>query len=42
MWRFPDRSTSIGQAINAYLAEQSHLDDGAIHMLFVANRLEKR
>ncbi|GLI69175.1 hypothetical protein VaNZ11_013744 [Volvox africanus] len=42
MWRFPDRSTSIGQAINAYLAEQSHMDDAVIHMLFVANRLEKR
>ncbi|GIL42651.1 hypothetical protein Vafri_597 [Volvox africanus] len=42
MWRFPDRSTSIGQAINAYLVEQSHMDDAVIHMLFVANRLEKR
>ncbi|GLC38054.1 hypothetical protein PLESTM_000679100 [Pleodorina starrii] len=42
MWRFPDRSTSIGAAINAYLAEQSHLDDAVVHMLFVANRLEKR
>ncbi|KXZ56910.1 hypothetical protein GPECTOR_1g820 [Gonium pectorale] len=42
MWRFPDRSTSIGQAINAYLAEETHMDDAVIHMLFVANRLEKR
>ncbi|KAG2487940.1 hypothetical protein HYH03_013519 [Edaphochlamys debaryana] len=42
MLRFPDRSTSIGSAINAYLANQSQLDDGAVHLLFVANRLEKR
>ncbi|PNH09393.1 Thymidylate kinase [Tetrabaena socialis] len=42
MWRFPDRSTAIGQAINAYLAEHSSMDDAVIHMLFVANRLEKR
>ncbi|PNW85528.1 hypothetical protein CHLRE_03g190800v5 [Chlamydomonas reinhardtii] len=42
MWRFPDRSTSIGAAINAYLSNQSQLDDAVIHMLFVANRLEKR
>ncbi|EFJ41757.1 hypothetical protein VOLCADRAFT_107597 [Volvox carteri f. nagariensis] len=42
MWRFPDRSTSIGQAINAYLVEQSHMDDAVAHLLFAANRMEKR
>ncbi|GFR40521.1 hypothetical protein Agub_g1090 [Astrephomene gubernaculifera] len=42
MWRFPNRSTSIGQSINAYLSEQAHLDDAVVHMLFVANRLEQR
>ncbi|XP_072950271.1 thymidylate kinase isoform X3 [Typha angustifolia] len=41
-WRFPDRSTSIGQLISAYLANESQLDDKAIHLLFSANRWEKR
>ncbi|VFQ66539.1 unnamed protein product [Cuscuta campestris] len=41
-WRFPDRNTSIGQMISSYLANESHLDDRAIHLLFSANRWEKR
>ncbi|CAH9077111.1 unnamed protein product [Cuscuta europaea] len=41
-WRFPDRNTSIGQMISSYLANKSHLDDRAIHLLFSANRWEKR
>lgn len=42
MWRFPDRSTSIGSTINAYLENKANLDDAVIHLLFVANRMEKR
>lgn len=41
-WRFPDRNTGVGQMISSYLANQSHLDDHAIHLLFSANRWEKR
>lgn len=41
-WRFPDRTTSTGQMISAYLANESQLDDRAIHLLFSANRWEKR
>lgn len=42
MWRFPDRSTSIGSTINAYLENKANMDDAVIHLLFVANRMEKR
>ncbi|KAF9666280.1 hypothetical protein SADUNF_Sadunf16G0213200 [Salix dunnii] len=42
LWRFPDRSTSVGQMISAYLSNKSHLDDRTIHLLFSANRWEKR
>ncbi|KAL8480436.1 hypothetical protein ACS0TY_026571 [Phlomoides rotata] len=41
-WRFPDRNTGVGQMISSYLANDSHLDDPAIHLLFSANRWEKR
>ncbi|CAL5061379.1 unnamed protein product [Urochloa decumbens] len=41
-WRFPDRGTSVGQMISAYLANESQLDDRTIHLLFSANRWEKR
>ncbi|KAK4363191.1 hypothetical protein RND71_018432 [Anisodus tanguticus] len=41
-WRFPDRNTGVGQMISSYLANQSQLDDHAIHLLFSANRWEKR
>lgn len=41
-WRFPDRNTGVGQMISSYLANDSHLDDRAIHLLFSANRWEKR
>ncbi|KAJ9162501.1 hypothetical protein P3X46_022268 [Hevea brasiliensis] len=41
LWRFPDRSTSIGQMISAYLSNQSQLDDHTIHLLYSANRWEK-
>jgi len=41
-WRFPDRATSVGQMISAYLANESQFDDRTIHLLFSANRWEKR
>jgi dTMP kinase len=41
-WRFPDRTTAIGQMISSYLTGASELDDSAIHLLFSANRWEKR
>lgn len=41
-WRFPDRNTSVGKMISSYLANESNLDDHAIHLLFSANRWEKR
>ncbi|TMW56220.1 hypothetical protein Poli38472_008868 [Pythium oligandrum] len=37
---FPDRSTAIGQSINAYLTTTQAMDDRAIHLLFAANRWE--
>lgn len=40
--RFPDRNTGVGQMISAYLSNKSQLDDRAIHLLFSANRWEKR
>jgi thymidylate kinase len=36
----PDRTTSIGKMIDAYLRSESDLDDHAIHLLFAANRWE--
>ena len=42
MWRFPDRTTEIGTMINAYLGRSKELDDAAVHLLFSANRWEKR
>lgn len=41
-WRFPDRNTGVGQMISSYLTNKSQLDDHAIHLLFSANRWEKR
>lgn len=38
--RFPDRTTPIGQMINAYLTGASDVDDHVIHLLFSANRWE--
>ncbi|XP_011652986.1 thymidylate kinase isoform X2 [Cucumis sativus] len=42
LWRFPDRTTSVGQMISSYLSNESQLDDHTIHLLFSANRWEKR
>lgn len=38
--RFPDRTTAVGQMINAYLQSTTELSDEAIHLLFSANRWE--
>ncbi|KAK1058018.1 Thymidylate kinase [Friedmanniomyces endolithicus] len=38
--RFPNRTTSIGQMINSYLAGQTQAEDHVIHLLFSANRWE--
>lgn len=35
-----DRTTAIGQMIDAYLKQSTELDDRAIHLLFSANRWE--
>ena len=40
LWRYPDRTTSIGGLINSYLCKQIELDDHAVHLLFSANRWE--
>lgn len=42
LWRFPDRTTNVGQMISAYLTNASQLEDHTIHLLFSANRWEKR
>ncbi|KAL3644025.1 dTMP kinase [Castilleja foliolosa] len=42
LWRFPDRNTGVGQMISSYLVNQTNLDDRAVHLLFSANRWEKR
>lgn len=42
LWRFPDRTTAVGKMINAYLTSQAEIDDAAVHLLFSANRWEKR
>jgi len=38
LWRYPDRTTAMGQMINSYLQSKTEMDDGAIHLLFSANR----
>ncbi|CAG8480735.1 9548_t:CDS:2 [Paraglomus brasilianum] len=38
--RFPDRTTPIGNMIDAYLKSTKELDDHAVHLLFSANRWE--
>ncbi|XP_058493928.1 thymidylate kinase [Solea solea] len=40
MMRFPDRTTTIGQLISAYLEKKSELEDHTVHLLFSANRWE--
>jgi len=38
--RFPERSTTVGGLIDAYLQRKSETEDHAIHLLFSANRWE--
>ncbi|KAF8199078.1 thymidylate kinase-domain-containing protein [Pholiota molesta] len=40
LMKFPDRSTQIGQMIDAYLRSAAEMDDRAVHLLFSANRWE--
>ena len=44
LWRFPDRTTSVGHMLDAYLrgTPEGDADDAAVHLLFSANRWEKR
>jgi hypothetical protein len=43
LWNFPDRKdTCTGGVINDYLAGSKDLNDQAVHLLFSANRHEKR
>lgn len=39
-FRFPDRSTSVGQLIDGYLRSGKDIDDRSVHLLFSANRWE--
>jgi dTMP kinase len=38
--RYPNRTSTIGQMINNYLASTTDMDDRTIHLLFSANRWE--
>lgn len=40
MLMFVDRTTPIGQMIDAYLKSDVEMDDHVIHLLFSANRWE--
>lgn len=42
LWRFPDRKTCVGEMISSYLSNKSQLDAQTVHLLFSANRWEKR
>ena len=42
LWKFPDRHTGTGRMIDSYLTSKTELDDAAVHLLFCANRWEKR
>lgn len=39
-FRFPDRTTSVGEVIDGYLRSGKDIDDHAVHLLFSANRWE--
>ena len=40
IWRYPNRTTSIGKLINNYLNKEIEMEDHAVHLLFSANRWE--
>ncbi len=37
-----DRQTTMGKMINSYLQQDAELDDRVVHLLFAANRWEKK
>lgn len=39
---FPDRSTGLGKYINGYLKSKESVNDQSIHLVFSANRWEKK
>ena len=42
LWRFPDRTTAVGKMIDEYLRKKTESDDASMHLLFAANRWEKK
>ena len=40
LYRFPDRTTTIGKNIDSYLKHDKDLDDRVIHLLFSANLMK--
>eukprot|EP01024_Parvocaulis_polyphysoides_P007305 TRINITY_DN12183_c0_g2_i1.p1 TRINITY_DN12183_c0_g2~~TRINITY_DN12183_c0_g2_i1.p1 ORF type:complete len:341 (+),score=28.78 TRINITY_DN12183_c0_g2_i1:93-1115(+) len=42
LWKFPDRTTTIGKMIDSYLKCNTELDNKVVHLLFSSNRWEKR
>ena len=40
--RFPDRTTTTGAIINAFLTNKVNQEDHVIHLLYSANRWEKK
>lgn len=40
VFKFPDRSTTIGKLIDEFLQRKKTLDDHVVHLLFSANRWE--
>jgi dTMP kinase len=42
MRRIPDRGTTFGEMINGFLASKVEVDDAILHLLFSANRWERR
>lgn len=42
LFKFPDRTSSIGQMIDKYLGNKVDIEDHSVHLLFSANRWEKQ
>ncbi|XP_021377738.1 thymidylate kinase-like isoform X2 [Mizuhopecten yessoensis] len=42
LFKFPDRTSTIGQMINNYLGSKCEIEDHSVHLLFSANRWEKQ
>ncbi|GMH43506.1 hypothetical protein BSKO_11428 [Bryopsis sp. KO-2023] len=41
-WNFPDRNTGLGKIITSYLSGTTDCEPDMVHLLFAANRMEKR